>query len=393
MRKKLLSMGILIILFVLLSGCSNADSYSKNGKKSFKSGNYEKAASSFATAISKNPHRGDYYVDYGLTLIALGNYEEALEQFDQVYIEKEILIIKENNKKALRGKGIAYYEMLQYEKAIEEFDQALEINELSDLDMDILYYKANTLTMIGSYEKAIDAYTSLLTLHKKNAFAYSQRALCYRYIGDYDKSLKDYDKAIKLEPKNYDYYFGKYYLLKECFDDVGAAKILEEAQELPVITNQDKYNLAKLYYLEGNYDLALTKLSEGYANGLVEAYYYIGEIYRMKKDYAKAIYYYEIYINSMDVKLRNVYNQIAICYLKTEDYDQALEYLEKGLAYNQAGTLQVLKKNEIIVYEKLGKYEEAKMKMDQYQLSFPEDSKAVREATFIETRATMPDLQ
>jgi tetratricopeptide (TPR) repeat protein len=388
MMRKLLSMGMLIILIAAASGCSTAGSYYKDGKKSFAHGDYEKAADCYSKAIEKQPYRADYYIDYGLSLVALGRYEEALDQFDRAYINKELLLIKENNKRALRGKGITYYNMMQYEKAIEEFAHALEINELTDLDMDILYYMANSMNMTGSYDKAIETYTSLLSYDKKNASVYSKRALCYRNLRAYEKSLEDYEKAISLEPKNYDHYYSKYYLMVEQGDDNGAAEVLSQAQEIPVITSQDKYNLAKLHYLQGDYDKALSEFSEGYASGFTEAYYYIGEIYRIKKDYTKAIYYYESYIDSKEVKSPNVYNQMAICLIKSEEYEDALQFLEKGMNYHDATTLKVFKKNEIIVYEKLGRYEEARVKMEEYQRSYPEDSLALREAAFIDSRVS-----
>lgn len=386
MMRKLLSMGMLIILIAAASGCSTAGSYYKDGKKSFAQGDYEKAADCYSKAIAKQPYRADYYIDYGLSLVTLGRYEEALEQFDRAYINKELLLIKENNKRALRGKGITYYNMMQYDKAIEEFTHALEINELTDLDMDILYYMANSMNMTGSYDKAIETYTSLLSYDKKNASVYSKRALCYRSLRAYEKSLEDYEKAISLEPKNYDHYYSKYYLMAEMGDDNGAAEVLSQAQEIPVITSQDKYNLAKLHYLQGDYDKALSEFSEGYASGFTEAYYYIGEIYRIKKDYTKAIYYYESYIESKEVKSPNVYNQMAICLIKSDEYEDALQFLEKGMNYHDATTLQVFKKNEIIVYEKLGRYEEARVKMEEYQRNYPEDSLALREAAFIDSR-------
>jgi hypothetical protein len=48
--------------------------------------------------------------------------------------------------------------------------------------------------------------------------------------------------------------------------------------------------------------------------------------------------------------------------------------------------MQILKKNEIIAYENLGMFEEAKDKLKQYLTDYPEDSQALREAEFIETR-------
>jgi len=386
MKKKLLSMGLFLIIIVSLSGCSIAGNYDRDGKKSFVNGEFEEAAASFVAAIGENPNRADYYIDYGMALIALNKPEEALAQFELAYMDKDILMVKENNKRVFRGRGIVYYQMLQYEKAIKEFNRALEINELSELDLDILYYIGNSMMMIGSYKEAINSYTSILEIDKKNVIAYSNRALCYKSIGDYDNSLKDYDMAISQQPKNYDAYFGKYYLLEDNSYGADAAEVLALASKIEVKTSEDRYNQAKIYYYQGDYESALSELSEGFANGFTEAYYYIGEIFRIKKDYPTAVFYYETFIKEGEILTPTVYNQIASCLIKSGDYKNAIQYLEQGIAYNHSGTMQVLLKNQIIVYESMGMFDKAKDKIAEYITRYTEDVEALREEKFIDTR-------
>ena len=62
-----------------------------------------------------------------------------------VIMDKKRPIVQANNKRALRGKGIAYVNTHNYLEAINHFDEALSISELSDLNMDILYYKGYVL--------------------------------------------------------------------------------------------------------------------------------------------------------------------------------------------------------------------------------------------------------
>ncbi len=386
MKSKLLLMGISLILVSMITGCSLSKNLYGDGKKSFENGNYEEAATYFEAAIKENPERAEYYIDYGLSLVKLERYEEALSMFDKAYVNKDIIIVNRNNKRVYRGKGIAYYLMQDYDKAIVEFKKALEINELSALDMDILYYIGSSQMIVGSYEEAINSYTRLIKLDSKSAGAYNSRALCYQLQGDFDKSLTDYDTAIKMDPKNYSHYFGKYYLLTEQGDATSASEVLNKASELVPKTSEDQYNLAKVHFYQGDYEVALSELSEGFKNGFTEAYYYIGEIYRIKKDYPKAIYYYDIFIKEGEIMVPNVYNQIAACLIKTGAYTEALGYLEKGIAYNHAGSMQTLKKNEIVAYECLGEFDKAKDKLSLYMTVYPTDKEAAREAQFVETR-------
>jgi tetratricopeptide (TPR) repeat protein len=241
---------------------------------------------------------------------------------------------------------------------------------------------------VGSYDEAIETYSKLIDLDEKSAVAYNSRALCYRNQGDFEKSLEDYDKAIEIDPTNYSHYFGKYYLLLETGDEAAANEILLKASELEAKTSADQYNIAKVHFYQGDYETALSELNEGFKNGFKEAYYYIGEVYRMKKDYPKAIYYYDIFINEGEIMTPNVFNQIAACLIKSGDFTKALTYLEKGIAYNNAKTMQILKKNEIVAYEGLGEFSKAKEKLTDYLATYPKDSDAVREAQFVESRLT-----
>jgi tetratricopeptide (TPR) repeat protein len=384
--KRLLSIGLCIVLTVILCGCGKAGDLYQNGKKSFHSGNYEDAAASFAAAVEKNPNRADYYIDYGLTLIKLGKYEEALAEFDKAYVSKEIIIAKRNNKRVFRGKGIAYYYMADYEKALEQFELALKMKELSDLNHDIFLYVGSAQMAVGAYDMAAETYTVLMKNEKEGAAEYDSRALCYRYLGEYDKSQKDYDKAIALEPRQYNHYLGKYYLLTERGDAAAADEVLIKAAEIEAKTGEDKYQLAKVHYYQEEYDKALSELNESLADGFQEANYYIGEIYRIKKDYPKAIYYYENYIKEGSLQSPNIYNQIAVCELKVGDYENALNYLEKGLSFHHVSMQKTLLRNEIITYERLGNYQKANEKTEEYLSLYPKDEEALKEAAFIDTR-------
>ena len=386
MMKKLLLSGVLCIMLFLLSGCSTAGGYYRNAQKYFVSGNYEESAAYFVKAIEMNPHRSDYYIGHGMALLALGRYDEAIEQFDRVYMDKTIPMVRENNERALRGKGIAYYNMQRYEEAITQFDAALGIGVLSELDMDILYYKGNALLITGNYKEAGETYTQIIENYGAEAEALGRRAYAYLKTGEYDKSLADYEEAIRLDPDSYEYYFGKYDLMLEKKDKVGADAVLSQAAALEAESKEDRYNQAKIHYYQGNYETALSELSEGFAQGFPEAHFYIGEIYAKQKDYATAIYYYEKYIEKGDVTESAVYNQVAYCYMKQGDYAKSLRFLEEGIALGDAVTMKALKKNEVIALEHLGQFDAAQEKLKSYLAAYPKDEQAVREVEFLKTR-------
>lgn len=391
MMKRILSVGILTVIVILLSGCSKSDRFYRSGRKCFNSGNYEEAAQYFTQAIQENPNKADYYIDLGMAFIGQSKYDEALAQFDRIIMDKNISIVKENNKKALRGKGIAYFYMKDYTEAINQFDQALNISKSSDLDMDILCYKGKALMNTGNYKEAAETYTKIIERFGEDAQILADRAYTYQKIGNYEEGLKDYDKAIELTKNKYEYYFGKYYLLQEMNKTDEAMEVLKRAEALEVKTKEDKYNLAKIHFYQELYDQALTELSESFANGFTEAYFYIGEIYSRKKDYSTAKYYYEKYMEAGGAVTAPIYNEIASCLIKTGEYEQAINYLDMGLKASYDDTKRVLLKNQIIAYENIGDFENALNKIESYTDEFPEDEEAIREKLFLLSRKIEAD--
>ncbi len=383
---RLLSIGLLFIMIIMFSACSQAASYYQSGKKYFANGNYEEAVKYYTLAIDDNPNRAEYYIDYGMALIGLSRFDEAIEQFDHVIMDKSIAMVLRNNKRALRGKGIACFKMLDQRGAIKYFDEALNIKVLTELDMDILYYKGNALMTSGSYAKAREIYTEIIEQFGEEAQVLADRAYTYQKTGEYEKGLDDYDKATALETNNYEYYFGKYNLLIEMSRDTDANEVLDQAAQIEVKTKADKFNLAKIHFYQGLHDQAFPELSESFANGFIDAYFYIGEIYTNKKDYSTAKYYYEKYIEEGAINTPEVYNQLASCLIKIEEYEQALPYLETGIEYAGNDMIRALSKNEIIVYEKLGNFEKALTKLQKYITAYPEDKDAIRERTFVMSR-------
>lgn len=352
----------------------------------YENGKYEEAESYFLSAIKGNPDKAEYYLYYGFTLIQLGNYEEAISQFDKIILETDITMVKENNKRAYRGKGIALLQMNNYIDALNAFNSALEMKELPELDNDILYYKGITLEYEGNLEQAIEIYSQLLENNDKDVAIYSTRANIYRKLGKYEESVSDYDKALEYETNDFEIYFGKFSALKELGKEEEAKAVLEQASNITIKTEADKFSLAKVHFYQGNYSTAEVEFLNAVSDGFSEGNYFLAEMCLSNEKYEEAKKYYIAYAEAGNAVSAMYYNQLMACYLNLEDYENAKDCLTKAKGYSTVAIQKELLRNEIILLEKTGDFEEAFTKMKQYMSKYTVDEETKKDYEFLKTR-------
>lgn len=375
-----------VMLLLCLAGCGKAEEHYENGLASFGAGDYENALLYFSQAIDENPEKAEYYIEQGYTYIALERYEEARKTLESAIVEQDLVLTRQNNKRARRGIGISYYKEGKYTEAKEYFAKALEEELLPELTADIRMYLADTLECEGDYAAAIAMYDTLLAEQKDYAAGYRARAYMSYVLGEYEKSLADYDAAIALTPEDFDLYFGKYNVLEK----LGRAQ--EQVALLEVITGienpsaEDAYFMAKAHYFSGELDTALTGLTAALENGYEDAHYYIGEIYHKRSNYGEAGFHYQQYIDGGGAKDAAAYNQLGICLMKQERFTEALEVIRAGQKLSDPHCGKQLLFNEVVVLEKMGEFEKAYEAAVNYRKQYPEDERIRRELEFLATR-------
>lgn len=386
MRKRFLTG--LLFGFVLLSfcGCTKAQKYYESGLTSAKTGDYENALLYFSKALDENPNKAEYYIEQGYAYTVLGRYEEARAAFSSAVVEQELVLTRENNKRAWRAIGITYYEEGQYEEAGKWFEKALAETLLPELNADIRMYLADTLECSGAYEAAIKMYDELLAEWPEYAAGYRARAYMSYIRGEYEKSLADYDAAIALTPGDFDLYFGKYNVLERLGKTSEQKELLRVITTIENPTNEDAYFIAKAQYFSGEYDTALESLATAAENGYDDAHYYIGEIYHSRSDYGEAVYHFKQYIGGSGAKDAAAYNQMGICLMKQEKFEEALETVRAGQKLSDTLHGKQLMYNEVVILEKMGEYNAAYERAVNYRSMYPEDVAIRRELEFLATR-------
>ena len=153
----------------------------------------------------------------------------------------------------LRDAGVEALDSGDYDNAIDLFNQALgkSIGKVTDLEIDINYYKAAAQFKAGYFEDAAKTYTYLIKYDKDNYEAYFLRGSIYADEGEIGEAITDYDAAVAIDEKNYLLYIQIYENLNALgYTDQGLV-YLNDALQVTDKSAKGKYYKGRIYYLLG----------------------------------------------------------------------------------------------------------------------------------------------
>jgi tetratricopeptide (TPR) repeat protein len=112
----------------------------------------------------------------------------------------EAINLDANNAGALTNRGIAKQELGQYKEAIEDFDQAIKVAKTFK-DKELAYYNMGiTHTAMAMFPEAIADYDEALKLDNQDFEAYLNRGAMKANLSQHFEAAKDFGEAIKLRP-------------------------------------------------------------------------------------------------------------------------------------------------------------------------------------------------
>ena len=120
-----------------------------------------------------------------------------------------------------------------------------------------------------------------------------------------------------------------------------------------------------------------------------------GIAYYEMEDYTSALDAFQKAVDNGAEQTVQLYNLMGICGMRTGDYEGALESFQAGLALIDAASdeeaadgdmIREMKYNEIICYEQLADWENARQKAEEYLSEYPDDEAVQREMDFLKTR-------
>ncbi|MBN1324512.1 MAG: PKD domain-containing protein, partial [Methanotrichaceae archaeon] len=128
----------------------------------------------------------------GATLYAMGQYEEALQAFD------EALWINPYNIDAWTDKGVALSELGRYEEALQAYGEALKINP--DYAANTWLNKGGTLIALGRYDEAVEACDMAIRIYPDYGEAWFNKGVALYNMGRIDEAVEAADEAIRIDP-------------------------------------------------------------------------------------------------------------------------------------------------------------------------------------------------
>lgn len=293
-------------------------------------GLYETAMNVIDEIIKKDPHA--YYYQYIKGLLYKDNGQVA----QMIHLYKKLLSLNHKNENILYEIGAGYYSLGHGGQGIPFLKECLELNpehfDATDSLVDIYLDQYIEKEDKALYEKALHYANTMIEI-RPGRYSLICRGILFMKTGELSKALADYEAAKEYEPENWAIWnnIGHVYVMQRKLDL--AAENYDKAMELITMEQETLpyYNRANLYRIQRDYDKALKIYLELYemkskSKRLVTD---ISDIYMAKKDGANS----REWLSKMEMD--NVYRQyLADVHLMEDNEKEALAMYQK-LYYNK----------------------------------------------------------
>ena len=316
----------------------------------------------------------------GMAALESGDYNTALADFTQAVSNGEDLVM------AYRGFGLALMGMARYTEAVAAFDRALEAadGKMPETVRDITLYQISARYRAGDYPEVVSQCTRLLDEKESLEPCYYLGA-AYLAMSDQEQARSCFDRAVALKPGDYRLYLQIYELYeKQNLTAVGDEYLQKALKTLPKSV-EDSYHIGQIQFYLKKYDEAKNALIDPVNKNYLPALRLLGEIYLAEEDYVHAVAIYQ-QIMEESGESPSAYNGLALCALASGDYEEALSYIDKGLAMEEDQGKQQLLFDEIVVYERKLDFATALSKAEAYVALYPTDEAGRKELQFLSTR-------
>lgn len=341
------------------------------------------AALILAAGLLTGCARGDARAAYqrGCALLDEGDYEGAAAMFGEV--AETGLYLPE----AYRSKGLAEMCIADYADACLSFEKSLLYveNQSEAFQRDVNLYLAYCRERQGQSGKTMEIYDELLARGDDAEVLYLRGRLNLKN-GDTKAAKSDFNRAVAIAP-DYDLYINIYKLYRDEDRSGDGSVYLEQALEEASRNMEDYYSRGLVNYYLQNYEEAKNMLIQALRLNPDDAgsVFLLGQVYLASDDVADARAVYRDHIEA-ETGAARAYNGLALCDMADGDGQSALENIKKGLELDDPEATQGLLYNEIVVYEQMRDWTQARAKAAAYIAKYPADESGLKEYEFLSTR-------
>ncbi len=268
--------------------------------------------------------------------------------------------------------------------------------------------KAQDLYMEGKYADTVSNLKTLIAENPKNPKYWGELGSAYAQLDQFTYSEFAFKRAIELDPKNVKAMYNLSVVYSEHGNDDEALKAVQKGLKVSpknpllqaslgnIMIDKNKLDSAQTIYErivkakpdfgEAHYNLGVINLkknnleeaAKNYQAALaikpddLEAKENLAAVYIMRQDYANATTALLEVIKAnpaSDVTLENAYYNLGIVYMKTDNYEGALEVFEKAINIEPWDMAAYV--NAAIMAEQLGQYDKAEKYWKKYDRLLP----------------------
>lgn len=246
-------------------------------------------------------NRGAARMALGETILASGDYREALRHYDNAIDSNAPDAL------ALYRRGVAQYALGQTDKALSDFNAAIRLDPKEPL----AYFERAILLAARkrAYDRAVADFEKVLVLAPDDIDTLIRRGDAQGQMGDFGRALADLDRAVRLAPDRSDAYVYRGRAKSRQGDIVSALSDYNAAIKLDPRNVEALVSRAALYSTNRQDDLALRDLDAAVAvdGSNPVALYNRGYAHFAKREYGPAIADYSAAIQ-LDPEMGLAYN-------------------------------------------------------------------------------------
>lgn len=323
----------ILLTIITIVGISTVSFAQPQGKQSYnftraieeaKKGNNADAMDYLSKEVKENPDNGYAHMTMAILQADAKNYVDAMSSIN--------IAIKKLPKKDKEYMGCAYASRAQLYayagdtiSALADYNQAIRINPD---DEEVQEAFGNMLYELKRYDEADAGYRRMIAINPTSVMGYMGLGRNAHAMGNYEEAIRQYDNVIRM----YDDYSSGYSFRAESYLKLG--KYLDAINDITkalAIDNDAKAHHYLFEFPDDQTTLVITKLKGMVIKNPHDAkwWYYIGQVYKDKKQYAKAI---EAAKKAFDIDAYPGFlEMISECYQESGDYVNALSAVDQAL--------------------------------------------------------------